>query len=37
MTLHTHAHAATATALRTHDTTRIDDTRIKAVRPLITP
>ena len=21
----------------THDTTRIDDTRIKAVRPLITP
>jgi len=26
-----------ATALSTHDTTRIDDTRIGAVRPLITP
>ncbi|MDB5849981.1 MAG: 3-deoxy-7-phosphoheptulonate synthase, partial [Rhodoferax sp.] len=26
-----------AAAPRTHDTTRIDDTRIKAVRPLITP
>ena len=27
----------TTTALSTHDTTRIDDTRIGAVRPLITP
>ena len=25
------------TSLTTHDTTRIDDTRIGAVRPLITP
>ncbi|APW35820.1 3-deoxy-7-phosphoheptulonate synthase [Rhodoferax koreense] len=33
----THAHPAAAAAPRTHDTTRIDDTRIKAVRPLITP
>jgi 3-deoxy-7-phosphoheptulonate synthase len=33
MTTHTHP----ATPLRTHDTTRIDDTRISAVRPLITP
>jgi 3-deoxy-7-phosphoheptulonate synthase len=33
MTIHTHP----ATPLRTHDTTRIDDTRIGAVRPLITP
>src|SRR5687768_9438068 len=33
MTTHTH----TATPLSTHDTTRIDDTRIGAVRPLITP
>ena len=32
----THAHRTT-TPLSTHDTTRIDDTRIKAVRPLITP
>ena len=32
----THAHH-TAVPLSTHDTTRIDDTRIKAVRPLITP
>ncbi len=32
-TLHSHA----AAPLSTHDTTRIDDTRIKAVRPLITP
>ena len=30
----THVHTA---ALSTHDTTRIDDTRIGAVRPLITP
>ena len=36
MTLHVHTAPAT-TALSTHDTTRIDDTRIKAVRPLITP
>ena len=28
---------ADATPLSTHDTTRIDDTRIRAVRPLITP
>lgn len=33
MTTHTHP----ATPLSTHDTTRIDDTRIGAVRPLITP
>ncbi|MEO8024545.1 3-deoxy-7-phosphoheptulonate synthase [Polaromonas sp.] len=33
MTTHTHP----ATPLSTHDTTRIDDTRISAVRPLITP
>jgi 3-deoxy-7-phosphoheptulonate synthase len=33
--MNTHAHAAKA--LSTHDTTRIDDTRIRAVRPLITP
>jgi 3-deoxy-7-phosphoheptulonate synthase len=33
MAIHTHP----ATPLRTHDTTRIDDTRIGAVRPLITP
>jgi len=34
----THAPLNTAPAVpRTHDTTRIDDTRIKAVRPLITP
>ena len=32
----THAQHS-ATPLSTHDTTRIDDTRIKAVRPLITP
>ncbi|MGL4807609.1 MAG: 3-deoxy-7-phosphoheptulonate synthase [Giesbergeria sp.] len=32
----THAHRP-ASVPRTHDTTRIDDTRIKAVRPLITP
>ena len=32
----THAHRS-ATPISTHDTTRIDDTRIKAVRPLITP
>jgi 3-deoxy-7-phosphoheptulonate synthase len=32
----THAHHS-ATPVSTHDTTRIDDTRIKAVRPLITP
>ena len=31
----THAH--TPAAQSTHDTTRIDDTRIRAVRPLITP
>ncbi|MBO9680273.1 MAG: 3-deoxy-7-phosphoheptulonate synthase [Acidovorax sp.] len=31
-----HAHRP-ATPLSTHDTTRIDDLRIKAVRPLITP
>ncbi|NMM81677.1 3-deoxy-7-phosphoheptulonate synthase [Acidovorax sp. SRB_14] len=31
-----HTHAAPR-ALSTHDTTRIDDVRIKAVRPLITP
>ena len=31
----THAH--TPTVLSTHDTTRIDDTRIRAVRPLLTP
>ena len=35
-TPHHPTHAAPA-ALSTHDTTRIDDTRIKAVRPLITP
>jgi 3-deoxy-7-phosphoheptulonate synthase len=29
-----HAHTP---SLTTHDTTRIDDTRIGAVRPLITP
>ena len=29
--------SATAAHLTTHDTTRIDDTRISAVRPLITP
>ncbi|MDI1236740.1 MAG: 3-deoxy-7-phosphoheptulonate synthase [Polaromonas sp.] len=33
MSTHTHS----ATPLSTHDTTRIDDTRIGAVRPLITP
>jgi len=33
--MNTHVHAATP--LSTHDTTRIDDTRISAVRPLITP
>ncbi|RYF58716.1 MAG: 3-deoxy-7-phosphoheptulonate synthase, partial [Comamonadaceae bacterium] len=32
----THAHRS-ATPISTHDTTRVDDTRIKAVRPLITP
>eukprot|EP01034_Spumella_vulgaris_P035631 gene35631-43935_t len=32
----THAHHS-ANPISTHDTTRIDDTRIKAVRPLITP
>ena len=32
----THAHRS-ANPISTHDTTRIDDTRIKAVRPLITP
>ncbi len=31
-----HVHATTA-PLSTHDTTRTDDTRIRAVRPLITP
>ena len=36
-TLHTPTKAAAPAALTTHDTTRIDDTRIKAVRPLITP
>ena len=35
-TLHTHT-APAAAALSTLDTTRIDDTRIRAVRPLITP
>jgi 3-deoxy-7-phosphoheptulonate synthase len=30
-------HIPAATALSTHDTTRIDDIRIRAVRPLITP
>jgi 3-deoxy-7-phosphoheptulonate synthase len=30
-------HTRPATRLSTHDTTRIDDTRIAAVRPLITP
>ena len=30
-------HAHTPSTLSTHDTTRIDDLRIKAVRPLITP
>ncbi len=34
MSLHATSRPA---ALTTHDTTRIDDTRIKAVRPLITP
>ena len=34
MTLHA---KPSASPLSTHDTTRIDDTRIKAVRPLITP
>ena len=33
----THTHPAAAVAPRTHDTTRTDDTRIRAVRPLITP
>ena len=33
--MNTQAH--TTTALSTHDTTRINDTRISAVRPLITP
>jgi 3-deoxy-7-phosphoheptulonate synthase len=33
MTIHT----PSAVPLSTHDTTRIDDTRIRAVRPLITP
>ncbi|HEX7382751.1 MAG TPA: 3-deoxy-7-phosphoheptulonate synthase, partial [Burkholderiaceae bacterium] len=28
---------AGAVPLSTHDTTRIDDTRIRAVRPLVTP
>ena len=32
----THAHRSAAAA-STNDTTRIDDTRIGAVRPLITP
>ncbi|MBV8617270.1 MAG: 3-deoxy-7-phosphoheptulonate synthase [Curvibacter sp.] len=32
-----HVHATGTTPNRTHDTTRIDDTRIRAVRPLITP
>ena len=32
----THAHRS-ATPVSTHDTTRIDDTRIRAVRPLVTP
>ena len=32
-----HVRASTASADHTHDTTRIDDTRIRAVRPLITP
>ena len=35
-TMNTHVHA-TATPPSTHDTTRIDDTRIGAVRPLINP
>src|SRR5215208_2335139 len=30
-------HTPAAVPLSTHDTTRIDDTRIRAVRPLITP
>ena len=30
-------HVHTATPLSTHDTTRVDDLRIGAVRPLITP
>ena len=34
--MNTHVHA-TATPPSTHDTTRIDDTRIGAVRPLINP
>ena len=34
--MNTVVHAANA-ALTTHDTTRIDDTRIDAVRPLISP
>lgn len=32
-----HVHATAASSDHTHDTTRIDDTRIRAVRPLITP
>ena len=36
-TLATHARPAALHPLTTHDTTRIDDTRIGAVRPLITP
>ena len=32
-----HTHTPTPAALSTLDTTRVDDTRIKAVRPLITP
>lgn len=36
-TMTLHVHTTPTAALSTHDTTRIDDTRIKAVRPLITP
>ena len=36
MTTPTHVQRS-AVPLSTHDTTRIDDLRIKAVRPLITP
>src|SRR5450830_1065140 len=32
-----HVRASAASPDHTHDTTRIDDTRIRAVRPLITP
>ena len=30
-------HASVTAPLTTHDSTRIDDTRIRAVRPMVTP